>query len=118
MPSTKKAQHLLEKFCDSQAFTILADRTEPAIKPIENLDAVQIRNEQGQACSAGQPIGSRFDATNFKFILPVVFAMLAQRVLYLLGVFILVVNLAVFNNHYNTLSNVKGLLFFVKNRLL
>ena len=36
----------LSEYC--QAFTILADRTEPAIKPIENLNSVQIRNEQGQ----------------------------------------------------------------------
>ena len=111
----KKAQHLLEKFCDRQAFTVLADRTEPAIKPIENLNAMQIGNEQGQACSAGQPIGSRFDALNFKFILPVVFAMFAHRVLYLLGVFILVDNLAVFNKYYNTLRQFKGL-FFSQNR--
>jgi len=113
----KKTQHLLEKFCDRQAFTILTDRTKPAIKLIENLNAVQICNEQGQARSAGQPVGSRFDTPNFKFILPVVFAMLAHRVLYLLGVFILVVNLAVFNKYYNTLSNFKGL-FFCRNRLL
>jgi hypothetical protein len=44
--------------------------------------------------------------------LPVVFAMLAHRVLYLLGVWLLVVNLAVFNRHYNTLPNFKGLFFF------
>ena len=113
----KKAQHLLEKFCNRQAFAVLADRTEPAIEPIENLDAVQIGHEQGQACSAGQPIGSGFDASNFEFILPVVFAMLAHRVLYLLGVFILVDNLAVFNKYYNTLPNFKGL-FFYENRLL
>jgi hypothetical protein len=49
--------------------------------------------------------------------LPVVFAMLAHRVLYLLGVFELVVNLAVFNKHYNTLTNFKGLFSF-RNRLL
>jgi hypothetical protein len=48
--------------------------------------------------------------------LSVVFAMLAHRVLYLLGVFTLVVNLAVFNKHYNTLSNFKGL-FFYENRV-
>jgi hypothetical protein len=34
--------------------------------------------------------------------LPVVFAMFAHRVLNLLGVFVLVVNLAVFNKNYNT----------------
>jgi hypothetical protein len=47
--------------------------------------------------------------------LPVVFAILAHRVLYLLGVFILVVNLAVFNKYYNTLPDFKGL-FFLRNR--
>ena len=45
----------------------------PAIKPVENLDAVQISHEQGQASPARQPIGSGFDASNFKFIFPVFF---------------------------------------------
>jgi hypothetical protein len=43
--------------------------------------------------------------------------MLAHRVLYLLGVFVLVDNLAVFNKHYNTLPNFRGLFSF-GNRLL
>jgi hypothetical protein len=72
----------------AKALAVFTDGAEPAIKPIENLDAVQIGHEQGQARPAGQPVGSGFDASNFKFILPVIFAMLAHRVLYLLGVFI------------------------------
>ena len=111
----EKAQHLLEKFRNGQALAVFTNGAEPALEPIENFDAVQICHEQGQAGSAGQPVGSGFDASNFEFILPVVFAILAHRVLYLLGVFILVVNLAVFNKYYNTLPDFKGL-FFLRDR--
>ena len=109
----KEAQHLLEKFGNGQALAILADGSEPTVKPTKNMDAVHVSHEQGEASSSGQPVGSGFDTSNFEFILPVIFAMLAHRVLYLLGVFILVVNLAVFNKYYNTLSNYRGL-FFLK----
>ena len=111
----EKAQHLLEQFRNGKALAVFADGAEPSVKPTEDLNPVQIGHEQGQAGSAGQPVGSGFDASNFEFILSVVFAILAHRVLYLLGVFILVVNLAVFNKYYNTLPDFKGL-FFLRNR--
>jgi hypothetical protein len=44
--------------------------------------------------------------------LPVTFAMFTHRVLYLLGVFILVVTLAGFNKYDNTLPDFKGLFSF------
>jgi hypothetical protein len=68
-----------------------------------------------QARSGGQPVGGSFDTSNFKFLLPMIFAMFAHGVLYLSGVLILVVILPGFNKHYNTLSNFKGL-FLCKNR--
>jgi len=108
----EKAQHLLEKLRNGQTLTALADGTKPAIEPIEYPDAVQVRHEQGQACSAGQPVGSGFDTSNVEFILPAVSAMFVHRVLYLSGVLILVVNLAVFNKYYNTLPNIRGLFSF------
>jgi hypothetical protein len=108
----KKTQHLLEKLCNRQTFAALADGTKPAIEPIENLNAVQIGHDQGQASSAGQAVGSGFDTSNFQFILPVIFAMLAHRVLYLLGVWLLAITLVGITKHYNTLSNFKGLFFF------
>ena len=113
----EKAQHLLEKFGYSQALAVFTDGAEPAIEPIENLNAVQIRHEQGQARPAGQSVGGGFDTSNFQFILSVIFAMLAHRVLYLLGGVILVVTLAGFNKYYNTLPDFKGL-FFSENRSL
>jgi len=113
----KKAQHLFEELCNWQPLAVLADGTEPAIKPTENLNAMQVSNEQSQARSASQPVGSGIDTSNFQFILSVVFAMLAPRVLYLLGGVILVTTVVGFNNNYNTLANFKGLFSF-ENRLL
>ena len=70
-----------------------SDGAEPAIQPIKNLDAVQIGHEQGQARPSGQPVGGGLDAPNLKFSLPVFFAMVAHRVLYLLGVWLLAITL-------------------------
>ena len=67
----KEAQHLLEKLGYSQALPVFTDGAEPAIKPIENLNAVQIRHEQSQTSSASQPVGSGFDTSNFQFIFSV-----------------------------------------------
>lgn len=66
----EKAQHLLEQFRNGQALAVFTDGAEPALEPAEDLDAVQIRHEQGQAGSAGQPVGGGFDASNFEFLLP------------------------------------------------
>ena len=85
--------------------------------PIENFNAVQVGDEQSHARSASQPVGGGLDTSNFEFILPVVFAMLVHRVLYLLGVSMLAITLVGFIKHYNTLSNFKGLFSFEK-RLL
>jgi hypothetical protein len=108
----KEAQHLLEKLGYSQALPVFTDGAETAIKPIENLNAVQIRHKQSQTSSASQPVGSGFDSSNFQFILPVISAMFAHRVLYLLGGVILVVTLAGFNKYYNTLPDFRGLFLF------
>jgi hypothetical protein len=67
----EKAQHLLEKFRNGQSLPVFTDEAEPAFEPAKDLNAVQIGHEQGKAGSAGQPVGSGFDATNFQFILPV-----------------------------------------------
>jgi hypothetical protein len=50
----EKAQHLLEEFCNGQPLAVLADGTEPAIKPIENLNAVQVgdETEPGPLCQS------------------------------------------------------------------
>ena len=72
---------------------------------------MQVGHKQSQACSAGQPIGGGFDASNFQFLLPVIFAMFAHRVLYLLGGVMLVIALVGFNKHYNILPNFGGLFF-------
>ncbi len=85
------------------------------VKPAENLDAVHISCEQGQACFSGQPVGGGFDTTDFEFIFPVVFVMLAHRVLYLLGVRMLAVTLVYIIKDYKILSNFKGL-FLYENR--
>ena len=111
----KEAQHLLEKFRYANAFAVFTDGGEPAIEPAENLDAVQIGHEQGQARSAGQPVGGGFNASNFKFILLVISAMFAHRVLYPLGVVMLAITLVGIIKHYNTLPEFGGLFFF-KNR--
>ena len=108
----KEAQHLLKKLCNGQAFAVFADGAEPAIEPIKNLNAVQIGHEQGQARPAGQPVGGGFDASNFKFTLPVIFAISVHRVLYLSGGVILVATLAGFNKYYNILPDVRGLFLF------
>ena len=99
----KKAQHLFEKFCNCEAFSVFSDGAKPAIQPVENLDIVHIGHEQTQPSPSSQPVGCSFNTSDFGFILPVVFAMLAHRVLFLLGVSFLVVKLSVFNKHYNTL---------------
>jgi hypothetical protein len=44
--------------------------------------------------------------------LPVIFAMLAHRVLYLLGEVILVITVVGFNKYYNTLPDFRGLFLF------
>jgi hypothetical protein len=108
----EKAQHLLEKLYIGQAFAVFTNGTEPAIEPVEHFNAVQIRHEQGQTRTAGQPVSGGFDTSNFKFILPVIFALSARRVLYILGVWFLVSPLARINKCYITLSNFKGLFFF------
>ena len=77
-----------------------------------DLDAVHIDHEQGQDRPSGQPARGGFDTSDFEFILPAVFSMFAHRVLYLLGVFMFVVNLEVFNKHYRTLTNFRGLFSF------
>jgi hypothetical protein len=48
--------------------------------------------------------------------LPIIFAMLAHRVFYLLGGVILVITVVGFNKHYSTLPNFRGLFLF-RNRL-
>ncbi|WP_419657657.1 hypothetical protein [Desulfosarcina variabilis] len=101
----KKAQHLFEKFSNCETFSAFSDGAEPPIQPAENLDAVHICHEQAQPRPSCQSVGGGFNTSDFGFILSVVFAMLVHRVLYLLGVLNLVVNLVVFNNYYNTLSN-------------
>jgi hypothetical protein len=73
---------------------------------------MQITHEQGEARPAGQPVGGGFDASNLKFSLPIIFAMVAHRVLYLLGVWLLINSLVRINKHYSTLSTFKGLFFF------
>jgi hypothetical protein len=60
----EKTQHLLEKLCNGQTFAVFTDSAEPAIEPIENFNAVQIRHEQGQARPAGQAVGRGFDTSN------------------------------------------------------
>ena len=104
-PINEKAKRLFEKFCNGKAFSGFADRTEPSIKPTENLNVIKIRNEQRQACPSGQPVGSSFHAPNFQFILAVIFAMFVHRVLHLLGVCKLVDNLVIFDKHYSMLSS-------------
>jgi hypothetical protein len=86
------------------------ERLIASAKPTEDLNAVQIGHEQARPSC--QVVTSGVDTSNFEFILPVVFAMLVHSVLYLSGVFMFVLNLAVFNKYYNMLSNFKGLFFY------
>ena len=74
----KEAQCLLEQFRYGQPFAVFADGAKPAIEPAEDLNTVQVGHKQCQARSAGQPIGGGFDASNFQFLLPVIFAMFAN----------------------------------------
>ena len=53
----EKAHSLLEQFHNGHSLAVFTDGGEPVIQPIENLDAVQIRYEQGQACPSSQPVG-------------------------------------------------------------
>ena len=82
--------------------------TAPAYKARCHADT----HEKRQARSAGQPIGSGFDASNFQFLLPVIFSMSDLRVLCLLGGFRLGINLVSFNKRYRTLPNLRGLFFW------
>ena len=108
----EEAQHLLEKLRYANAFSVFAKCSKPALYPAVNLNLMQIGHEQRQACPACQPIGCDLDAADFRFSSLVIFAMLAHRVLYLLGVAILVITLVGFNKYYSTLSRYRGLFLF------
>ena len=104
-PIDKKAKDLFEQFHDADAFAVFADRAEPLIKPAENVNAVEISHEQGQAGAAGQTIGSCVDAMNFQFSLSVFFAMFAHRVLHQWGVLLFATTLFGFSKHYSILNH-------------
>ena len=108
----EEAQHLLEKLRYTKAFFVFTKRPKPALDPAENLNLMKIGHEQRQSSPACQSIGSDLDAMDFRFCYPVIFAMFAHRVLYLLGVAILVITLVGFNKYYSMLSRFRGLFLF------
>jgi hypothetical protein len=108
-----KTQNLLEEFKNRDAFFTFSDRTEKPVKQWKNLNLVQIRNEQGQTRSASQTLAGGLNGADFQFLFTVIFAISVHRVLYLMGLAMLVNTVVGFNKHYSMLPSVRGLFYFL-----
>jgi hypothetical protein len=98
-----KAQNLFEKLENLDTFFALTDRAEKSVYQWKYLDLMQIGHEKGQSGPAGESVIGNFDAADFQFIFPVIFAILIHDVLHLVGYAILANALVGFSKHYSTL---------------
>lgn len=76
-----------------------------SINPWKNVDIVQIYHKKNQTGTSGQPIASRFNSADLQFLFTIIFAMLCQIVLHLLGFAFWYVLLFVFNNYTSKLPS-------------
>ncbi|MGB5619593.1 MAG: hypothetical protein WBM78_22345 [Desulfobacterales bacterium] len=111
-----KAQYLFEKLKNRKTLFILSNGAEKPVNHRKNLDTVQIRYKQCQSGSTAQFLTGRTYFVNLQFTIAVFFAILAHRVLHLLGLIFLVFVLVAFNKYTDKLTSGEGL-FLLKIRL-
>jgi len=107
-----EAQNLFDNFKDLNALFVFSNRTEKPVNQRKNLNLMQIRDKQCQAGPSGQPVVGDLDVANFQFLFSIFFVILAHKVLYLVGLAILVNTFVGFNKHYSMLWQDWGLFLF------
>jgi hypothetical protein len=67
---------------------------------------VQVGDKQSQAGSTGQAVICGFDRADLQFSFPIIFVMFVHKVLYLVGLLLLIIFWGKFNKHYSMLQQV------------
>jgi hypothetical protein len=101
-----ETQHLLHQFSDFKPLFVFSDGAEKSVQYRKNLNLVQVGDKQSQAGSTGQAVICGFDRADLQFSFPIIFVMFVHKVLYLVGLLLLIIFWGKFNKHYSMLQQV------------